>query len=75
MTDFVSASATHAYVRLLEQRIADLERVVALRLEKIEPHQETDRKAYMRDYMRRKRAEQRVTGGSSDIPDTASPNA
>lgn len=75
MTDFVSASATHAYVRLLEQRIADLERIVALRLEKLEPHHETDRKAYMRDYMRRKRAEQRVTGVSPVIPGTASPNA
>ena len=29
MSDFVSASSTHAYVRELEQRVADLEQLVA----------------------------------------------
>ena len=29
MSDFVSASSTHAYVRDLEQRVADLEQLVA----------------------------------------------
>lgn len=75
MTDFVSASATHAYVQRLEQRVADLERLVAARVEALEPHQEVDRKAYMRDYMRRKRAGQRSLGGSPNAADTASPNA
>lgn len=29
MSDFVSASSTHAYVRDLERRVAELERIVA----------------------------------------------
>lgn len=57
MNDFVSAGATHEYVRQLEARVAALEAVVAA----LSPAQpvvvaSTDRREYMREYMARKRA-------------------
>lgn len=73
MNDFVSAGATHEYVRQLEARVAALEAVVAaLPAPKA---MATDRREYMREYMARKRAAQRASDVSTHEPDTPSPNA
>lgn len=69
MNDFVSAGATHEYVRQLEARVAALEAVVAAL------SAPTDRREYMREYMARKRAAQRSSDVSTNDHDTASPNA
>lgn len=76
MNDFVSAGATHEYVRQLEARVAALEAVVAA----LSPAQpvvvaSADRREYMREYMARKRAAQRASVVSPHDHDTASPNA
>lgn len=75
MNDFVSAGATHEYVRQLEARVAALEAVVAA----LSPAQPVvvaaDRREYMREYMARKRAAQRASDVSPHDHDTASPNA
>ena len=75
MNEFVSAGATHEYVRQLEARVAALEAVVAA----VSPAQPVvvaaDRREYMREYMARKRAAQRASVVSPNEPDTASPNA
>lgn len=74
MNDFVSAGATHEYVRQLEARVAALEAVVAA-LSPAQPVVATDRREYMREYMARKRAAQRASDVSTHEPDTPSPNA
>ena len=71
MNDFVSAGATHEYVRQLEARVAALEAIVAA----LSAPPPTDRREYMREYMARKRAAQRASDVSPHEPDTASPNA
>lgn len=70
MNDFVSAGATHEYVRQLEARVAALEAIVAALSAPA-----TDRREYMREYMARKRAAQRASDVSTHEPDTPSPNA
>jgi hypothetical protein len=71
MNDFVSAGATHEYVRQLEARVAALEELVAA----LSAPPPTDRREYMREYMARKRAAQRASDVSTHDHDTASPNA
>lgn len=72
MNDFVSAGATHEYVRQLEARVAALEAVVAALSA---PPPALPRREYMREYMARKRAAQRASDVSTHEPDTPSPNA
>ena len=60
----------------LEARLARLEgELEAMRAEIEALKRPAGRREYMRDYMRRKRAGQRTSGVSRDLPDTASPNA
>lgn len=60
----------------LEARLTRLEgELEAMRAEIEALKRPAGRRDYMRDYMRRKRAGQRVTGSSPNAADTASPNA
>ncbi len=60
----------------LEARLARLEGALEAMRAEIEALQRpADRREYMRDYMRRKRAEQRSLCGSPNAAETASPNA
>ena len=60
----------------LDARLARLEaELEAMRAEIEALKRPAGRREYMRDYMRRKRAGQRASDVSRDLPDTASPNA